>query len=183
MINKKSQKKYFYDALVEIFGQQNIEKEVTFDWMKPADNFEKTDEFKEIIQNLQKYRNKSEFIKNFKPKCDYVIKKHHLIIEYDEKQHFTVPRKISLESYSTSIKTYYDKDCWIKSCEVINAKDNDPHYRDEQRALYDSIRDIQSFLNGYKLLRIKECDYDWSNKNSIDNLKEILKTWSIKLVE
>lgn len=92
----------------------------------------------------------------------WLLKKKKIIIEYDENQHFTEARKITLENYPKNIKVYFDKDYWIEQCKKINAKDNDPPDRDEKRAYYDSVRDIEAFKNGYKLIRIKHVDFDYS---------------------
>ena len=101
---------------------------------------------------LKDYRGYTPFNRNGKIKFDFVIDDCKLIIEYDERQHFSIPRKISLENYPSDIKLFYNKDEWINRCEEIHAQDNDPIYRDEQRAYRDSIRDIEAYKNGYKLL-------------------------------
>jgi very-short-patch-repair endonuclease len=61
----------------------------------------------------------------------------------------------------------------MKYCDEIDAHDNHPPYRDEQRAFYDSIRDIEAFRNGWTLLRIKDRDIDWETA-SIETLNNIL---------
>ena len=38
----------------------------------------------------------------------------------------------------------FSKDRWVALCEEIQAGDNSPIYRDEQRAFYDTVRDISS---------------------------------------
>jgi hypothetical protein len=44
----------------------------------------------------------------------------------------------------------FDKKRWIRLCETIGAKDNDPPYRDEQRAWYDTLRDFLPSIRGLK---------------------------------
>ncbi len=63
-------------------------------------------------------------------------------MEFDESQHFTLPRKISLQSYGGAVNLGFPLEKWIELCETVDAKDNDPPYRDEQRAWYDTLRDF-----------------------------------------
>lgn len=106
--------------------------------------------------------------------CDIVIDQHKIIIEYDENQHFSQARKITLENYPENVKVYFSKDYWIEQCNKINAKDNHPVDRDEKRAYYDAVRDIEAFKHGYKLIRIKHGDFDWTNENAIEYLNKII---------
>lgn len=62
----------------------------------------------------------------------------------------------------------------------IKAKDPDKKtpFRDEQRAYYDSVRDILAARNGITLIRIKHRNYDWvsnSGKKIIGNLIDCSK--------
>ncbi len=72
--------------------------------------------------------------------CDVVIPSQRLIVEYDERQHFSVPRAIALRLYPKDMPICFDTTEWIAHCDAIAATDNDPPYRDEQRAFYDSAR-------------------------------------------
>ena len=69
-----------------------------------------------------------------------------MIIEYDERQHFTEQRAKSLAYYPSNRNLGFDKDKWREACENIKATDKDPLYRDEQRAFYDSVRDILALV-------------------------------------
>ncbi len=60
-------------------------------------------------------------------------------------------------------------------CDEINAIDNNPEYRDEQRAFYDSVRDIEAFRNGWMLIRIKEKVVDWETAD-LKTLDDVLST-------
>jgi very-short-patch-repair endonuclease len=170
MTRSKIQKIALRTLLQKRFGQVECEK--TFDWLKtprkgctlsecPAD-------YKTIIKALCDYRNRSDFfgMRSCKLKCDFVIEKRKLIIEYDERQHFTAARKIALKKYPKDVRLHFSQSDWVKHCETINAHDNDPPYRDEQRALYDSLRDIEAFCNGWTLIRIKDGDIDWTTANT-----------------
>jgi len=174
-INQKdvvSQKNALQIALQKKFGI--IETEKKFEWLKTP-NKNQLNEYDKIYKQLINYRNYKNFYKsNYQLRCDMYFESEKLIIEYDERQHFTIPRKIALENYSPKIKLFFSKDDWINSCNYIMAKDNDPKHRDEQRAFYDSVRDIEASKNGFKLIRIKHGDYDWKSKKSATFLDEIL---------
>jgi hypothetical protein len=109
--------------------------------------------------------------------CDYYLPEVNLIIEFDERQHFTLLRSASLQAYPTYIKTGFDKSRWIDLSKKINAGDNSPIYRDEQRAFYDSLRDIIAPQVGLKpIVRIFEEDVLWENDgDSSDVAQKILK--------
>ena len=67
---------------------------------------------------------------------------------------------------------------WISLCEKHNARDNDPPYRDEQRAWYDTLRDIIPSLEGLQpTVRIYASDYAWCslNPDSSNNLRQFLE--------
>src|SRR5207248_5209290 len=83
-------------------------------------------------------------------------------VEFDERQHFTPLRAISLRSYPVSANMGFSKERWIQLCDQIQAGDNSPIYRDEQRAFYDSVRDILIPELGFKpLVRVFEDDVRW----------------------
>ncbi|MEM5798589.1 MAG: hypothetical protein QXP39_00890 [Candidatus Aenigmatarchaeota archaeon] len=177
VISKKlsvvEQKNALQRALQKRFGI--IETEKKFEWLKTPDPEQLPIEYKKIVDALIKYRNQKTFLKpNYPLACDIVIEQHKIIIEYDENQHFSQARKITLENYPENIKLYFDKDYWIDQCKKINAKDNYPVDRDEKRAYYDAVRDIEAFKHGYKLIRIKHGDFDWASENAIDYLNKII---------
>jgi hypothetical protein len=129
----------------------------------------------EIYAALQDYRNHREFVKaKTLPRCDFFIPDPGFIVEFDESQHFTIPRKITLELYP-EIELGYDKSRWIMLCEEINAKDNHPPYRDEQRAWYDTLRDFLPAIKGLKpTVRVFAGDLVWCNLNP-DNPSDLKK--------
>lgn len=96
-----------------------------------------------IYKALQDYRGHKDFVGVPKlPESDYYIKSLNCIVEFDESQHFTAPRALTLSLYPKGIKLGYDKKDWLKRCVEINRHDNDPIYRDETRAWYDALRDL-----------------------------------------
>jgi len=99
-----------------------------------------------IYKSLQDYRGFKDFVKTKKlPNVDYFVHAPKIIVEFDETQHFTKPRAISLSQYPPYLTLGFDKDKWLKRCLDLSRRDNDPPYRDEQRAWYDTLRDFAEF--------------------------------------
>lgn len=163
------------NALQLILNQMfygDIVCEKTYPWMKTPEKLE--EEYSALYDALSSYRCNTTFAKkNIVLRCDFVCEGQKLIIEYDERQHFSMARKISLESYM-DIPLNYDREKWIKACEDIDAKDNNPLYRDEARAYYDSTRDIQAYKHGYRLVRIMHGQTDFEAEDAEKNVKKIL---------
>nr|MCR5624708.1 hypothetical protein [Lachnospiraceae bacterium] len=148
--------------------------EKTYSWMKtPADI---TGVYEKLYQGLSSYRGNKNFAKkNITLRCDFVCESKKLIIEYDERQHFSEARRVSLISYS-DIELNYDKELWIKACKDVQAKDNYPKDRDEVRAYYDSIRDIEAAKHGYTLIRIMHGQFDFKKPDAMDYLIKVIET-------
>jgi very-short-patch-repair endonuclease len=146
--------------------------EKTFEWMiTPNDSRENIF----LVDALKRYRGRAGFDKGgYKLRCDFVCESQKLIFEYDERQHFSLARKAALECYPSYLTLYFNKQKWISACDSIQAKDNDPQNRDEIRAYYDSIRDIQSAKNGYRLIRIMHGQYDWESNQAQQYIDELL---------
>jgi len=101
------------------------------------------------------------------PPCDYFVPQPGFVLEFDETQHFTAPRRVSLEQYGTTAPMGFSVQRWIELCRRIDAHDNDPPDRDEQRAWYDTLRDflpvlLDGFLPTVRLLAGEQawCDLD-----------------------
>ena len=89
-----------------------------------------------------------EFVRQkFLAPCDFFVPDPGFIVEFDESQHFTNPRKLALSVYSDEQPLGFSARRWITLCEHHNARDNDPPFRDEQRAWYDALRDLAPMLN------------------------------------
>ncbi|MDR3181758.1 MAG: hypothetical protein LBT89_02375 [Planctomycetaceae bacterium] len=169
----KEQKTVLFKLLQKQFGTGNVEKEKKFQWRNDTKSIPA--EYQTIHNALVAYRGLHPVVEKKDIRCDFVIESDKLIIEFDERQHFSEARKISLAHYPDSVVIHFDKSKWKKLCEEKQAKDNDPAYRDEQRALLDSVRDIAAAKNGYTLLRITEWDVDWTLPNAANELKKLLK--------
>lgn len=146
--------------------------EKTYPWLKTPEKIDGI--YKNLYDALSSYRGDTSFAKkNVTLRCDFVCESQKLIIEYDERQHFSEARRISLETYK-EIDVLYDRSLWMRACCDVKAKDNSPVNRDEIRAYYDSTRDIACYENGYKLVRIMHGQIDFEATDAEEKLKDIL---------
>jgi very-short-patch-repair endonuclease len=170
-LNPRDQKNYLRRHLHDLFGN-TVDTERTVDGITSANTISNPEDYEKIITNLSKFRGHKKFKDKIrKPECDFVIEDKRIIIEYDERQHFSKARAVCLQNYPKDIKTFFEKSTWIKYCDSINAKDNDPIDRDETRAFYDSVRDIEAFRNGWYLIRFYHGEMDWESKEALKYLK------------
>jgi hypothetical protein len=123
-----------------------------------------------IYQALQKYRGHNEFVKTKKlPRVDFFVPDKKLIVEFDESQHFTQPREISLSLYPDNKNFGFSVETWQARCQTLKKQDNDPPYRDEQRAWYDTLRDFAPILwKSGKIIRLFSMDFVWCSFNPED---------------
>jgi len=150
---------------------------------------------KKIFQALQDHRGFKDFVKaKTLPKSDLFIPEPGFVFEYDERQHFTLPRKVALENYPEDYMLGFDKKRWVRLCEKINAKDNHPKkYRDEQRAWYETLRDFLPLIKGFEpTMRICMKDYEWcslnpDNPSDVEKFKALVKGeasgWAVEVRE
>ena len=131
------------------------------------------------LQNVRGFR---EFVgRKTLPIVDFFAVKAKLIIEFDESQHFTLPRKVALENYPREIELGFNRQRWINLCKKINAKDDHPPYRDEQRAWYDTLRDYVPLVRGLgPTIRLFAKDHIWcsldpNNPSSLKRFESILE--------
>ena len=141
--------------------------------------FEK--ELRQIHVSLQKYRGHKVFVKSRKlQNVDFFVPEPGFIVEFDESQHFTKPREIALSRYPHTLTLGFDKNRWKDLCVNLNNKDNDPPYRDEQRAWYDTLRDFApSILKIKPTIRLYSSDYAWcsldpKSKSGQEQFKKLL---------
>ena len=94
--------------------------------------------------------------------CDYWVPDPGFIVEFDESQHFTSPRKLALAVYADEHALGFASRRWLELCEQHDARDNDPPFRDEQRAWYDTLRDLVPAIAGLQpTVRLYACDRVW----------------------
>lgn len=159
-------KKSVEELLRKIYGE--VRREYSLKAGASLEDYEDTDFFqslKVIYEKLQKFRGHHSFVraKSLSP-VDYFVPRPGLMLEFDESQHFTAPRKIALENYPEEFILGYDKNRWKTLCEQIDAKDNDPAclYRDEQRAWYDTLKDFLPTMMGLSpTVRLYSKDVHW----------------------
>lgn len=124
-------------------------------------------ELQDIYKALQNNRGFRDFLKTESlPRCDFFIAEPGFIVEFDESQHFTFPRRLALELYPDDLVLGFDRRKWMSLCHSIGAKDNEPAYRDEQRAWYDTLRDFLPAAAGLRpTVRLFARDYKWCTLN------------------
>ncbi len=176
----KECKKTIRRMLKNIYGQ--VEENYNFEVGTSPDYFKDTPYFqtlKEIYQRLQDHRGYEHFVKvRTLPRCDFFIPNPGFILEFDESQHFTRPREIALRGYQEDLKLGFDRNKWIQRCTSLIKKDKDPPYRDEQRAWYDTIRDILPIiknLNPTVRLYSKELQYCCLNPEKQEDILRFQK--------
>ncbi|MGI8825933.1 MAG: hypothetical protein ACR2JC_09850 [Chloroflexota bacterium] len=98
----------------------------------------------QIYEALVSHRGFTSFIgRSAMPNCDFFVPGNPgFVVEIDEKQHFAEPRLITLNLIPDGYKLGFDVNRWRQECLRVRAHDNDPPYRDEQRAWYDVLRDL-----------------------------------------
>ena len=94
--------------------------------------------------------------------CDYWVPDPGFVVEFDESQHFTRPRKLALSVYPDAHPLGFAATRWLKLCEHHDARDNNPPFRDEQRAWYDTLRDLVPSVRGLQpTVRLYARDRVW----------------------
>ncbi len=128
----------------------------------------------EIQQHLDQLRGYTDYIKaEWMPPCDYYLPTAGFIVEFDESQHFTEPRRLALEHYPQEWDAGFPLTRWIDLCHQINAKDDEPPDRDERRAWYDTLRDLLAPFHGMKpTVRIYADDFRWCSLSD-DSAKDV----------
>jgi len=132
-----------------------------------------------IYTSLQNHRGYHDFTRIRHLRMDYYLPDQQLIVKFDESQHFTEPRRKTFEHYPDSLKTGFSTKKWMKLCENLNKKDNDPPYRDEQRAWYDTLRDFLSETHGCLIIRLYARDMIWcsldpENEEDVKRFKKMI---------
>ena len=169
--------------LEKIYG--NVEPKFKFEIGTHPEDLRNTkfyDKLKEIFVALQNHRGFKEFVKaRTLPNCDFFVPDPGFVFEFDESQHFTLARKVALEHYPKTLDLGFSIKKWITLCEKIKAKDNNPPYRDEQRAWYDTLRDFLPSIKGLKpTTRLFSKDFAWcsldpNDPSDVDRFRRFLR--------
>jgi hypothetical protein len=117
-----------------------------------------------LIRNaLGDWRGHRDFIKSPQvPPCDYYVSAPPFILEFDESQHFSQARLITLQLYPKTLSMGFSLKRWQDLCHEINAVDDQPFDRDERRAWYDALRDLVPIVYGFKpTVRLYAGEREW----------------------
>lgn len=139
-------------------------------------------DLQKIHAALQDHRGFLQFTKARRlPAVDCFVAEPGFIVEFDESQHFTEPRKIALQEYPVALRLGFPKDKWMDRCATLHKKDNDPPYRDEQRAWYDTLRDFGSVLRQIPLIRMRPdervwCELKVNNDADVERFKHFVES-------
>jgi hypothetical protein len=171
--HREPQKRALSELLRQRFGL--VETEAEFPWLTVPAPGDMDETIATIFHALKAMRGFSEFITPAKPlRCDFFVPGERLVVEYDERQHFTRQRATALELYPAELHLGFDREQWIVTCRTIQATDPTPPHRDEQRAFYDSLRDILAARNGVRLIRLRFGTADWTASDAGERLNAIL---------
>ena len=78
--------------------------------------------------------------------------------------------KLTLHAYPDDLALGFSGKQWISHCERHDAKDNDPPFRDEQRAWYDALRDLVPSIEGLQpTVRLYARDMVWCSLDPDSN--------------
>lgn len=169
------QKQALLELLTKQFG--TVECEAQFPWLVVPHVNEMMEPLKGIFQALQTMRGYSNFTAAGRSlRCDFYIPELKIIVEYDERQHFTDQRAKALGLYPAELSMEFNQQEWIAACSSIKATDPSPPHRDEQRAFYDSMRDILATKNGYRLIRFRQGSTDWTHMGAVQMLLAAIET-------
>ena len=149
-----------------------------FRWRTGLDPYAKTSigpALRNVVTALERYRGFGirDFVRSdcLAP-CYFWVPYPGFIVEFDESQHFTNPRKLALSVYGDEHPMGFCARRWIALCELHDATDSDPPFRDEQRAWYDTLRDFVPSLKGLRLTaRLYARDLAWCSLDP-DNGKD-----------
>lgn len=139
-------------------------------------------QLKSIFTSLTTLRANADFVgAKTLPRCDLFVPSPAFVVEFDEPQHFTKERGVSLSQYPTELRLGFDLSRLIQLCERVDARDHDL-YRDEARAWYDTIRDFLPMIDSKfePTVRIPMGDFQWCRLNpemndDLDQFKNMLK--------
>ena len=150
--------------LAAIYGECHVNR--SFPWPARPEAYAATaigNQLDLIRAAVGDWRGHREFIKSAQvPPCDYFISDPPFIVEFDECQHFSRPRLITLANYPKNLPVGFSRPRWQQLCRAIDARDDQPFDRDERRAWYDTLRDLVPPLHGFKpTVRLYAADLQW----------------------
>lgn len=140
------------ELLFELYGVCRVDQ--SFPWPSHPGSYAGTlvgEILEGVKTDLGLLRGHRDFIKAPQmPPCDYYLPGVGLIVEFDERQHFTRARQVTLGRYRPEVPVGFSIPLWIDLCTKVAAEDPDPPDRDERRAWYDALRDLLPSLRGLR---------------------------------
>ena len=157
-------KQRVFELLRAIYGDCRTNQQ--FPWPAQPEAYANTaigDALQRIRIAVGDLRGHRDFIKSpTVPPCDFFVSDPPFILEFDESQHFSRPRLVTLSSYPANLNLGYGISRWQDLCREIGAVDDMPFDRDERRAWYDTLRDLVPALHGFKpTVRLYAGAFDW----------------------
>ena len=152
------------ELLAALYG--DCRANYSFSWSAKPQDYEGTaigEVLRQIRDGLEQLRGHREFIKSPQvPPCDFYLPNPRFIVEFDESQHFSRPRLVTLSLYPPEFRTGFPLARWQELCRLIDAKDDTPYDRDERRAWYDTLRDLVPALHGFNpTARLSADEFQW----------------------
>lgn len=152
------------ELLAAIYGQCRVNHQ--FPWPARPEDYANTliaHTLQQIRAALDAWRGQRDFIKSaLMPPCDFYISAPPFIVEFDESQHFSRARLITLSLYPETIPLGFSLARWQQLCRDIDARDNRPIDRDERRAWYDTLRDLVPLVHGFEpTIRLCGAETPW----------------------
>jgi len=159
------------ELLTAIYG--DCRANFQFPWPSQPQDYANTaigTQLEQIRAALGDLRGHRDFIKSARvPPCDYFISDPPFIVEFDESQHFSRPRLVTLDNYPDQIKVGFSLSRWQELCRNIDAKDDTPFDRDERRAWYDTLRDLVPIVHGFKpTVRLYGAELEWCARTAAE---------------
>lgn len=175
-LDRRRQKNALQSILQRRFGV--VVSEMKFDWLRVPSSETFDDLYSSIYARLRENRGYEHFFKKgLHLSADFYVNRLNLVIEYDESQHFSHARRIALECYPHDLGVGFSTPDWIDACIEMNSVDNTPPDRDERRAFYDSLRDIECARKGVRILRIRHGVVDWESADAEKKLMKLLEPY------
>jgi hypothetical protein len=170
------------EILTAIYGECRVNHQ--FPWPARPEDYANSaiGDALELIRNaLGEWRGHRDFIKSpHVPPCDYYVSAPPFILEFDESQHFSRARLITLRHYPKTFSMGFSLKRWRDLCREIKAVDDQPFDRDERRAWYDALRDFVPIVHGFNpTVRLyagerEWCRFDPTNAKDQDSFRVFL---------
>jgi hypothetical protein len=152
------------ELLIALYG--GCRTNFSFPWSAKPQDYENTfvgETLRRICEALGELRGHRDFVKSPQvPPCDFYVPNPPFVLEFDESQHFSRPRLVSLSLYPKDFVSGFPIARWQELCRLIDAKDDTPFDRDERRAWYDTLRDLVPPLYGFTpTVRLYAVEFHW----------------------